>query len=570
MIDASRDDRIADLLLRWEEEREKGNDVPIDQLCADCPELRDEVKQKIDALERMAWMSGDADEPPLPEVIAGRYKVERLLGQGGHGRVVLAFDTELERQVAIKIPHARLATLKEEARRIAKLRHDNIVAVHDVIEDDGQWFLVGAFIDGQSLAEIIANGPLEIEKATSLIATVAEALHHAHEQGFIHRDIKPANILIDADGRPFLTDFGIAVSSDEQSTDSLGTVAYMSPEQMAGEQQLIGPRSDIYSLGVVLYECLTGRLPYQVDTPLMARESVLFRHHLPPSVSNAKVGKWLNLICVRCLSKHPEGRYESAKVLAEALRSPKKEPFQMPSWLKMSGIFLCGSLATLLVLFALNLEPGRPVAVEKPISVVAENGALVFDGSHRIITPVESFAPCTLEAWFRTTGDRSEQFIIGSDIPNFYGIGIGINNNTPIVETIRGGFDIPTPIKSGEWTHIAAVYGPDETTLFLNGKKIGVGPATTPPSRPTHFVIGNVGEEHSSLHFHGEIRSVRISRGERYSADFEPPQSFSQDSDDAPHRAVLIYDGSSVAPMADEVPDLSGHENDGVIESIEP
>jgi len=106
MTDSSRDDRITDLLLRWEEEREMGDDLPIDQLCAQCPELRDDVEQKIEALKRMAWMSGDAEEPPLPEVIVGRYKVERLLGQGGHGRVVLAFDTEFERRVAIKIPHS--------------------------------------------------------------------------------------------------------------------------------------------------------------------------------------------------------------------------------------------------------------------------------------------------------------------------------------------------------------------------------------------------------------------------------------------------------------------------------
>jgi len=190
-----------------------------------------------------------------------------------------------------------------------------------------------------------------------------------------------------------------------------------------------------------------------------------------------------------------------------------------------------------------------------------EDGTMVFDGKSRIVTPVVSFAPCTLEAWIRITGDKRQQFIIGSDVPNFFGIGIGIKNNRPIVETIRGGFDIDKPITPGVWTHVAAVFGLKETVLFLNGKKIGVGPATQPPTRKTHFVIGNVGEDHNRLFFHGQIRCLRISQGERYSADFEPVLSFTQDAADAPYCAVLIFDGSKVE--GDRVIDLSGKGNDG-------
>ena len=192
-----------------------------------------------------------------------------------------------------------------------------------------------------------------------------------------------------------------------------------------------------------------------------------------------------------------------------------------------------------------------------------EVGTFVFDGKSRIMTPVVSFAPCTLEAWVRTTGDKSQQFIIGSDVPNFFGIGFGIKSNAPIVETIRGGFDIDKPITSRKWTHLATVYGSDETVLFLNGKKVGVGPATQPPSRRTHFVIGNVGEEHNRLFFQGQIRCVRISKGVRYSADFEPESSFAPDAADVPHPAVLIFDGSKVE--GERVIDLSGSGNDGVL-----
>jgi serine/threonine protein kinase len=562
MTDASRDVRIADLLLRWEEEREMGNDLPIDQLCAECPELRDEVEQKVEALKRMAWMSVDSEEPPLPEVVVGRYKVEHLLGQGGHGRVVLAFDTELERRVAIKIPYSPLAPLKEEARRIAKLRHDNIVAVHDVVEDDGQWFLVSDYIDGQSLADLIAAGPLEIEEAISLIATVAEALDYAHEQGFIHRDIKPANILIDANGKPFLTDFGIAVSSGDETTDNLGTVAYMSPEQIAVEKQLIGPRSDIYSLGVVLYECLTGKLPYQVDTPLMARESVLFRHQLPPSTWNGQVGKWLNRICLHCLSKHPEGRYESGKALAEALRSPDREPIELPSWLKTSGIFLCGAMATFLVSFVLNFEPQRPVEAEKPPTVIVENDALVFDGSYRIVTPVERFAPCTLEAWIMIEDYDNEhpRFIIGSDLAPRFGNSLGIIGAGLVAEYIptdsqQGIIFSDATVPLNKWTHVAAVFGETETRLYLNGKHVVSGPATKQLGG-TRFVIGCVGDTNPIDSFIGKVRSVRISEGERYSGDFEALPL--DDSGDV----VALYSSRVDGP---QLTDLSRSENHGQV-----
>jgi hypothetical protein len=189
------------------------------------------------------------------------------------------------------------------------------------------------------------------------------------------------------------------------------------------------------------------------------------------------------------------------------------------------------------------------------------DGMIFFDGKSRIITPVLSFAPCTLEAWIKTTDDKREQFVIGSDVPDNYGIGIGLKDNFPRAETIRGGFHVETPITSIEWTHLAAVFGVTETKLFLNGKKIGVGPPTEEPSHETHFVVGNVGEDHRNLFFKGQIRCVRISRGERYQANFEPEFNFAPTYTKADKNAVLIFESPNIE--GDRVIDLSGNGNDG-------
>lgn len=152
-------------------------------------------------------------------------------------------------------------------------------------------------------------------------------------------------------------------------------------------------------------------------------------------------------------------------------------------------------------------------------------------------------------------------------MPNFFGLGLGINDNRPCVETIRGGFGGDRVIPPGQWTHLAAVFAPDETRLYLNGQKVGVGPASQPPTKKTRIVIGNVGLDHDRLFFRGHARSVRISKGERYIANFMPDESFTKDGDD-PVRAVLIYDGSAV--KGDSVIDLSGAGNEGRWERKKP
>jgi len=573
------------LLLRWEEAWEQGQDIPAETLCVECPDLVEQVRGRVAALKQMAWMTEPDNEPEhsvdepdllLGRTLAGRYRIETLIAEGGFGRVYRAFDPELQRHVALKVPKpSRVSSpqqadhLLEEARRAAKLRHPGIVSVHDVGRDDGLVFIVADLIEGQNLAEMIdGHRPAPCE-AARIVADVADALQFAHGNGFIHRDIKPANILIDGHGRPHITDFGIAatveqISKGEAATS--GTLAYMAPEQLGGETHLIGSRTDIHALGVVLYELLTGKFPFVSETPHGLRDDVQFRQPQPMTMVDGVIPDDLQRICFRCLSKHPSDRFNSMAELATALRNAKAKQ-------KTPGRTWWLVVPLIVVIVGMTIWIGkewtsRPVnstesAGESVKSLEPEQGTFVFDGKSRIVTPLVSFAPCTLEAWMRTTGDKSQQFIIGSDVPNFFGIGIGIKNNGPIVETIRGGFDIERHITPGQWTHLAAMFGTQETTLFLNGKKIGVGPATQLPTRSTHFVIGNVGEDHDRLFFHGQIRCVRISNGERYSADFVPDSSFAPDAADAPHRAVLIFDGSKVD--GDRVIDLSGEGNDGRI-----
>lgn len=579
------DETLTALLLQWEESWDQGQDIPAETLCAECPELVEHARGRIAALKQMAWMtkpdSGaehNVDEPDrlLGRTLAGRYRIETLIAEGGFGRVYRAFDPELQRHVALKVPKPNRVSspeqadqLLEEARRAAKLRHPGIVSIYDVGRDDGLVFIVADLIEGENLAELIDRQRPAPREAARIVAEVADALQFAHEQGFVHRDIKPANILIDEHGRPHITDFGIAATVEQISrgeTAASGTLAYMAPEQLSGETHLIGSRTDIHALGVVLYELLTGKFPFASETPHGLREDVQFREPRPMTSAEGMIPDDLRRICFRCLSKHPSDRFNSMTELATALRNAKtvQKTLGRTWWLMVPMI---------VVLLGMTIWIGkewtsRPMSTTESAGesvklLEPEEGTLGFDGKSRIVTPLVSFAPCTLEAWMRTTGDKSQQFIIGSDVPNFFGIGFGIKNNAPIVETIRGGFDIESPIIPGQWTHLAAVYGPDETVLFLNGKKIDVGPATQPPSRPTHFVIGNVGEDHNRLFFRGQIRCLRISRGERYSAEFEPESSFVPDNADAPHRAVLIYDGSNVE--GERVIDLSGGGNDGVL-----
>jgi len=324
--------------VRWEELREQGRDVSAIELCQDCPHLIDELQRRIEALQATAWLNEPLVDPePLdtpafpafapgePRVLAGRYRLDLLIAEGGFAQVWRGFDLELHRVIAVKLPKpSRLNSTDAfiaEARRVARLKHPGIVPVHDAGRIDDTYFIVSEFIEAGSLGDQIKDKPPGIHKAIRWLAEIADALEYAHEQGIIHRDIKPPNILIDHHGRALLADFGIAHSSTKTGrfAPSLGTLQYMSPEQLNGDA--IDRRSDIYSLGIVLHELLTGSVPYSSPEPQVLRREIVSG----AKVKSPDIPAELRRICLKALERNPADRYASAAEFAADLRSVEEK-----------------------------------------------------------------------------------------------------------------------------------------------------------------------------------------------------------------------------------------------------
>jgi serine/threonine-protein kinase len=323
-----------------------------EEVCRDCPELLPEVRQRwqqfcgIDA-EVRALLPGIGTCPHAEAIVAvppaaglpqvPGYEVEAVLGRGGMGVVYKARHVALKRTVALKMLAAGhchspdRAPFRVEAKAVARLQHPNIVQIHEIGEAGGLPFLALEFVEGGSLAERLASRPLPPRDAARLVGALAEAMHLAHSRNLVHRDLKPGNVLLAGEAdtpvgqcQPKVTDFGLVRQLDADSAQTfdgvvMGTPSYMAPEQAEGRARSAGPAADVYALGAILYECLTGRRPFHGATPLETLEQVRSREPAAPSSLNRQVPRDLETICLKCLRKQPERRYSSARELADDL-----------------------------------------------------------------------------------------------------------------------------------------------------------------------------------------------------------------------------------------------------------
>jgi TolB-like protein/cytochrome c-type biogenesis protein CcmH/NrfG/predicted Ser/Thr protein kinase len=271
----------------------------------------------------------------------GDYELLEEIGRGGQGVVYRARQKSLNRTVALKViglghwaTEAHLKRFRREAEAAASLEHSGIVPIHEVGERDGSCYFSMKLVEGGQLNEVVSRAPMSIRQAAELVAKVARTVHYAHEHGILHRDIKPGNILLDSKGEPHLTDFGLARLVETESTvtgtlEVLGTPSYMAPEQAVGNNARVSRATDVYGLGAVFYQLLTGHPPFAGGTTFETVRLVLDAEPRQPRLLNPKIDRDLNTICLKCLEKDPQRRYSSALALAEDLeRWLKHQPIR--------------------------------------------------------------------------------------------------------------------------------------------------------------------------------------------------------------------------------------------------
>jgi tetratricopeptide (TPR) repeat protein len=424
----SADPRLSTLLDRWQQSQDRGCPLSAEELCRDCPELLPEVQRRIAILKGMARLANGAgetlagkpnEEGPAPATAPSRpgddpspltlplaeeaarapavpgFEIEGELGRGGWGVVYRARQTHLNRTVALKMilagGHAGAEERKRflaEAKVIASIHHPGIVQIHEFGAHDGLPYFALEYCPGGSLSKKLGGAPLPPREAALVVEQVARAVQAAHDKGVIHRDLKPGNVLLDEGGAPRVTDFGLArrlegAASLTQTGAVMGTPSYMSPEQARGKKA--GPAADVYSLGAILYECLTGRPPFLAATTHETLLQVVDDEPASVRQVNAKVPRDLETVCMRCLHKEPGRRYPRPADLAEDLRRwlagepiaarPVRFAERAWKWLKrrpaVAGLLLLlallsvGSLAAIVSLYRDAVEQARIAGKER-------------------------------------------------------------------------------------------------------------------------------------------------------------------------------------------------------------
>jgi tetratricopeptide (TPR) repeat protein len=349
-------DRLDELLSVWQQRHNRGVDTPAEELAAGCPDLLPELERRIQVFRRLSRLAaapgetpphkspergtdpsafrtapyGPSAPPGSPEVPG--YEILGELGRGGMGVVYRAQQTGLNRPVALKMVlaggHAaagELSRFRGEAEAVARLQHPHVVQVFDIGEAGGLPYIALEFCPGGSLAQRLDGTPWPPPRAAELVETLARAVHAAHRAGVVHRDLKPANVLMAADGAPKVADFGLArrLDAGDGQTGSgavMGTPCYMAPEQAGGGTREAGPPADVYALGAILYELMTGRPPFKAATAVDTILQVIHDDPVPPRRLQPKLPRDLETVALRCLAKEPHRRYASAEALADDLR----------------------------------------------------------------------------------------------------------------------------------------------------------------------------------------------------------------------------------------------------------
>ena len=335
-------DPVLELLVEWEERRAAGESISAELLCPNDPRLQQELRERIArrekilaALELSPEESGSfaGGRAPLafPNLIG--YEILELIGQGGMGVVYKARQLALNRIVAIKMilsgvnaSPQELARFRAEAEAVARLAHPNIVQIFEIGEQNDCPYLTLEFVPGGNLSHQIEGTALPPRRAAEMVLALAKGIQHAHDRGIVHRDLKPGNVLIDANGTPKIADFGLAKRAEGNLAHTMtgaiiGSPTYMAPEQAAGNSAEIGPATDVYALGVMLYEMLTGRPPFKGDSVIETIQQVREQDPLPPRMVQPKVPRDIEIICLKCLEKKPANRYANAAALALDLQA---------------------------------------------------------------------------------------------------------------------------------------------------------------------------------------------------------------------------------------------------------